>query len=181
MKKNITQFVCFETNVDFDKFIGNWEHYAKKFESKEVKTNLLEQMNVKSRYKYVSQHMASPDELQFTFMKEKRSVILPESKIKVIQAGGYKPMPSITKHPESSDAVKILLFVPKSVFDIEPFKELDFSSLHIFEAYFESCNYSYVLEFIIGESAGEEMIKEIKNLLHNPDVGMYKEALVLAG
>lgn len=175
------QFVCFETTIEFDKFIGNWEHYAKKFESKEVKTSLLEQINVKSRYKYVSQHMASPDELQFTFMKEKRSVILPESKIKVIQAGGYKPLHQIDKQPESSDSFKILLFVPKSVFDIEPFKQMDFLSLHIFEAYFESCNYSYVLEFIVNESAGEELIKEIKGILHNPDVGMYKESLVMQG
>ncbi len=173
------QFVCFETTIEFDKFIGNWEHYAKKFESKEVKTSLLEQVNVKSRYKYVSQHMASPDELQFTFMKEKRSVILPESKIKVIQAGGYKPLQQLNKKNDSNDSCKILLFVPKSVFDIDPFKEMDFISLHIFEAYFESCNYSYVLEFVVNESAGEELIKEIKNILHNPDVGMYKESLVL--
>lgn len=175
------QFVCFETTIDFDKFIGNWEHYAKKFESKEVKTSLLEQVNVKSRYKYVSQHMASPDELQFTFMKEKRSVILPESKIKVIQAGGYKPLQPVLNQPEGNDTFKILLFVPKSVYDIEPFKKMDYISLNIFEAYFESCNYSYVLEFFVKESAGEEIIKEIKNLLHNPDVGMYKEALVLEG
>ena len=181
MKKNIVQFVCFETTIDFEKFIGNWEHYAKKFESKEVKTSLLEQVNLKSRYKYVSQHMASPDELQFTFMKEKRSVILPESKIKVIQAGGYKPLQTLVNQPESNDSYKILLFVPKSVYDIEPFKTMDYLSLHIFEAYFESCNYSYVLEFVVKENSGEEIMKEIKNILHNPDVGMYKESLVLEG
>jgi hypothetical protein len=175
------QFVCFETNIDFEKFIGHWEHYAKKFESKEVKTSLLEQVNVKSRYKYISQHMASPDELQFTFMKEKRSVILPESKIKIIQAGGYKPLQQHVNQPESSDTFKVILFVPKSVYDIEPFKKMAFHSLHIFEAYFESCNYSFVLEFIVNESAGDELMKEIKDILHNPDIGMYKDCSVLEG
>ncbi len=181
MKKNIVQFVCFETNLEFDKFIVNWEHYAKKFESKEVKTNLLEQVNSKSKFRYVSQHMAPQDELQFTFMKEKRSVILPESKIKVIQAGGYKPMQIQSSHHQDPEATKVLLFLAKSIYDIDQFKSLDCLALNIYEAYFESCNYSYILEFFVNETSGEPLMQELKTLLHNPEIGMYKECLVLEG
>ncbi len=181
MKKNIVQFVCFETNLEFDQFISNWEHYAKKFESKEIKSNLLEQvMTAKSRFKYVSQHMAPLDELQFTFMKEKKSVILPESKIKVVQAGGYKPLQIQSSHSEDPDATKILLFIAKSVYDIEPFKGLEFAALNIYEAYFESCNYSYILEFFVNDGS-EELVKTIRELLHNPEIGVYKECLVMEG
>lgn len=181
MKKNIVQFVCFETNIEFDKFLGNWEHYAKKFESKEVKTNLLEQVNTKSKFKYVSQHIAPQDELQFTFMKEKKSVILPESKIKVVQAGGYKPIQVQTSHQDDPDSTKVLLFLGKSVYDIAPFKKMEYQALNVYEAYFESCNYSYILEFFVNETTGESLINELKNMLHNPEVGMYKECLVLEG
>ena len=181
MKKNIVQFVCFETNLEFEKFIVNWEHYAKKFESKEVKTNLLEQVNTKNKFKYVSQHMAPQDELQFTFMKEKKSVILPESKIKVVQAGGYKPIQMESSHHEDPNATKILLFLAKSEYDIAPYKKLAYQALNIYEAYFESCNYSYILEFFVNEEAGEELIKELKSTLHNPEIGMYKECVVVEG
>ena len=181
MKKNIVQFVCFETNLEFDKFIANWEHYAKKFSSKEDKTHLLEQVNTKNKYKYVSQHIANPDELQFTFMKEKKSVILPESKIKVVQAGGYKPIQLQNVTQQDTDQTKILLFLGKSVYDLAPFKTLQYQSLNIYEAYFESSNYSYILEFFVNETTGEELIKELKTMLHNPEVGMYKECLVLEG
>lgn len=181
MKKNIVQFVCFETNLEFDKFIVNWEHYAKKFESKEVKTNLLEQVNTKCKFKYVSQHIAPQDELQFTFMKEKRSVILPESKIKVVQAGGYKPMQIQSSHHEDPDSTKVLLFLSKSIYDIAPFKKLEYHALNIYEAYFESCNYSYILEFFVNDKSGEALITELKVMLHNPEIGMYKECLVLEG
>lgn len=181
MKKNIVQFVCFETNLEFDKFIVNWEHYAKKFESKEVKTNLLEQVNTKSKFKYVSQHMAPQDELQFTFMKEKKSVILPESKIKVVQAGGYKPLQIESSHHEDPDATKVLLFLAKSEYDIAPYKKMPCQALNIYEAYFESCNYSFILEFFVNEEAGNELVKEIKNILHNPEIGMYKECVVVEG
>ncbi len=173
------QFVCFETNIEFDKFIVNWEHYAKKFESKEVKTNLLEQVNDKSKFRYVSQHMAPQDELQFTFMKEKRSVILPESRIKVVQAGGYKPLQMQSSHQQDPESTKILLFLPKSFYDTDIFKGLDYVSLNIYEAYFESCNYSFILEFFVTENKAEALLKELKTLIHNPDIGMYKECLVL--
>ena len=181
MKKNIVQFVCFETNLEFDKFIVNWEYYTKKIGSKEEKTNLMEQVNTKCKFKYVSQHIASPDELQFTFMKEKKSVILPESKIKVIQAGGYKPILMQNTHQQDPDSTKILLFLPKSVYDVTPFKALQYLSLNIYEAYFESSNYSYILEFFVSESNGEALVAELKGMLHNPEIGMYKECLVLEG
>lgn len=182
MKKNIVQFVCFETNLEFEKFIVNWEHYAKKFESKEVKTNLLEQIEgVKSKFKYVSQHIAPQDELQFTFMKEKKSVILPESKIKVVQAGGYKPLQIQSSHQQDPESTKLLLFLSKSVYDIAPFKKLACQSLNVYEAYFESCNYSYILEFFVSENEIEGLLAEIRNIVHNPEVGIYKECLVLEG
>ncbi len=178
-KETIVQFVCFETSVAFDAFIQHWEHYVKKFDTKQVKTNLLQQMAAKNKYKYVSQHVWPEDDFQFTFTKEKPAVTFPETKIRVVQAGGYKPMQIECSHDEDKNAIKILLFLNKAVYDIAPFIALEsYVYLNIYEAYYESCTYSYILEFFVEEADVEELSLQLKNEPRHSEIGIYTECLV---
>ena len=55
-KSTIVQFVCFATNLEPDDFAPKWERYAKRLADQNPETSLLQQVETKSKYRYISRH-----------------------------------------------------------------------------------------------------------------------------
>src|SRR5690349_12375864 len=133
----IVQFVCFETSAEFDEFAPRWEHFAKRFASKDVEVTLQEQTNTKTRFKYVSQQKCPEDNFQFAFMKGRHSENFPDCNVKVFQAGGYVPVKMECLHDSDVHDVKIMFFISGAESDINLYRQLPFYRyLNIYEAYY---------------------------------------------
>jgi hypothetical protein len=178
MKKNtIVQFVCFITQLDFDEFVPKWDNYAKKIMTDPGAT-VLQEAGSKGKYKYVSQHGYSEDNIRFAFTKGKSSDHFAEQKVKVLQAGGYTPLQTgSTYHDENTD-VKVLAFVSHSDNDLDFYRQLATRrSLNIYEAYYESCTYGYILEYYIPESNAADLLQQLKTR-SGIEVAVYRESMV---
>ncbi|MES1216181.1 MAG: hypothetical protein ABUT20_11745 [Bacteroidota bacterium] len=180
MKKDtIFQFVCFVTNLPFEEFVIKWETYAKRFMNKRVETTLQEQFQTKGRFKYISQHQWPHDDFQFEFMEGREgSEQFPEHNVKVVQAGGYTPMQIEYNHHEMNGAVKVMAFISHRENDIDFYKNLSlFRYLNIYEAYYESCTYAYIMEFFVEEIQVADLLQQLKSRT-GIEVAIYKECLV---
>lgn len=180
MKKDtIVQFVCFETPVDTDEFILQWEPYNK-LVSREQEVTLQQESAKKGRFRYVSQHRCHADDFQFVFKKGRRSAHSPEVEIRVREAGGYTPIQVECSHDSDTDESKILVFISTAEADLEGFRQLpDYHYLNIYQAYYESCTYSYILEFYIENNHAARLMELVKMQNRTAETGMYKECLVL--
>ena len=181
MKKNtIVQFVCFVTNLDLDQFGVKWEHYSKAFMAGTDNMSLqrAQDTNNRHKYKYISQHECSTENFRFDFMKERTSEHFPEHTAKVVQAGGFMPVQVQCRHVEDKDDVKIIAFIDGPETDFSFYHRQTYRHLNIYEAYYESCAYSYIMEFIIQESEAAALVKELK-VRPGVEAVIYKECSVL--
>jgi hypothetical protein len=175
----IFQFVCFITNLDFEAFAPRWEHYAKRFMRKNVETTLQQQSETKGRFKYISQHEWPQEDFQFAFMEERKgSEHFPEHNVKVVQAGGYTPVQIECRHNETAGDVKIMAFISHRENDIDFYRQLSlYRYLNIYQAYYESCSYAYILEFFVEETNVADMMQQLKARA-GIEIARYKECLV---
>lgn len=179
MKKDtIVQFVCFVTNLDLEEFAPNWERYAKRFINKNADAVLQEQViQSKNKYRYVSKHEWPQRDFQFSFMNEKKSEHFPERNVRVIQVGGYIPLEAQKKSQKDGDT-RVIAFVSHNETDLDFYRHLPYyRNLYIHQAYYESCTYGYVLEFVVDEINAKDLLLELK---HRPGVetGVYRDCLV---
>lgn len=180
MKKDtIFQFVCFVTNLDFEEFVIKWELYAKRFMHKRVETTLQEQSQGKQKFKYISQHQWSQEDFQFSFMEgRKSSEHFPEHNVKVMQAGGYTALQIECPHNEPNGNIKVMAFISPNEHDIDFYKRSpSYRHLNIYEAYYESCTYSYIMEFFAEETELADLLLQLRTRT-GIEVGIYKECLV---
>ena len=177
----VVQFVCFETSVNTEEFIPRWEYYAKYFCNKNVEVTLQEQTNTKSKFKYVSQQKCPEDNFQFAFMKGRLSENFPDCSVKVFQAGSYMPVQIECIHDTDTHDVKIIFFINGPESDITLYKQVPFYRfLNIYEAYYESCSYQYILEFFVEELHARDLMRQLKLRTSDAEIGMYKECLILS-
>ena len=177
----VFQFVCFETNVEVDEFVPKWEYYAKRFANKDVEVTLQQQTNTKNKFKYVSQQKCPEDNFQFAFMKGRLSENFPDCNVKVFQAGGYMPLQIECIHDSDTHDVKIMFFINGAESDITLYKQLPFYRfLNIYEAYYESCSFQYILEFFVEETHARDLMRQLKLRTSDAEIGMYKECVVLS-
>jgi hypothetical protein len=181
MKKDtLVQFVCFETALELDTFIPQWEHFAKESGNKKPEAIILQQALSKIRFKYVSQHIWPQDDFQFVFMKGRRSEHFPESRVKVVQAGGYTPL-QIGHKKHDDDALKIMVFTTNAQTDIASLTNLQtYQSLNVYQAYYESSMYSYILEYFVQEMHAADLLQQLKMQTTGADIALYRECLVTA-
>jgi hypothetical protein len=180
MKKDkIVQFVCFETKAESGTFISQWELYNDMVKVKQDVT-LLEESAYKNKYRFISQHRYSPDEVQFVFKKGIRSTHIHEVEMKIKEIGGYSPIQSDFSNDSDTEESKILLFLNCNESELKFFRQLpDYHFLNIYQAFYESCNYSYILEYFIENKFAEQLIDTVKAQNRNAEIGMYKECYVL--
>jgi hypothetical protein len=181
MKKDkIVQFVFFETTLDSEAFILQWEQYKRSVKSN-INVTLQQQVLKNGTFKYISQHPCPSGEFQFIFMKERRSSKSPEVEIKRKQAGGY----SVLQHEANNDLKahesKIFVFILKPETDLDLFRQFSVhGKLNIYEAYYENCDFAYILEFFVKNEYAGDVLQQLKILTSFEEAGIYKECLVHA-
>ncbi len=181
MKKDaIVQFVCFDTNAGTEEFIVQWEQYNKMV-SIDQEVILQQATGTKNTFNYVSQHWCVASDFQFVFKKGKRSAHSPELEMRVKEAGGYTQVQTECKRETDDHESKLFVFISAGTADLEVYKQLDaYKYLNIYQAYYESCAFTYILEFFADDIQLPQLIEEIK--IHNrlSETGIYKECLVPA-
>lgn len=175
MEKNtIMQFVCFETRLETDTFISLWEPYAKQLLRDSGDIVLQEALAEKNRnrFKYMSQHECNRSDFQFAFMKGR--VHFRDNKAKIIQAGGYIPVQVQCQHNDVKGDVKVIAFLAANDTDMEFYHRQTYRHLNIYEAYFENCAYSYILEFFIQEPEAPALVDQLRSR-RGVEVALFKE------
>jgi hypothetical protein len=176
-KDSIIQFVGFITNLEFEEFVAKWEFYAKRFHTASSGIILQESVS-KSRFKYLSQHVWAGKDFRFAFMKERNSEHFPEHNVKVLQAGGYTALQAERRRNEDNGDIKIMAFTNHNENDINFYKQLPgYNHLNIYQAYYESCSYGYILEFFMPETDSLVLVQQLKTRA-GTEVAIYRECMV---
>ena len=181
IKDKIIQFVCFVTKIGSDQFITEWEPYAKKLQHKKQEPNLLELgSDVKNRYRYISQHEWADGDFKFSFMNKSKSEHFPENEVQVVQVGGYILMLPSKKHTEEEDDVKLMAFISHNEYDLDFYRELPMlRHILVYQAYYESCIYGYILELHTGEAHADELLQLLEKR-NGVTAAIYKDCSVTA-
>ncbi len=174
MQKNkIVQFVCFETRIDTEQFIMEWEQYTRSVNSNSDVT--LQQSEKNGVFRYIAQHRSETGEFQFIFTKARRSSRTPEVEIRVKQAGGYSILQVERMNDTYADESKIFAFITDTQADLNVYRQSpSHSKLNIYEAYYENCQYAYILEFFVKNKYVSELLDQLKQY-HAVETGIYKE------
>jgi len=177
-KETIVQFVCFETVGESSEFISQWGQYSKGMGNiQQIK--LQQEMGNKRRARYLSQHSCYKDDFKFVFKKERRSAHFPEVEMKVRQLGGYTVLQIQCNHKSGINESKIFVFVNGNEATVNTFRELShYRFLNIYEAYFESSNYNYILEFFVENNHSADFLDQLKSQNRHFESGMYKECIL---
>jgi hypothetical protein len=176
-KDSIIQFVGFITNLNFDEFVAQWERYAKEVMTSPGAVILQQETDSKSRYKYLSQHEYEEQNFRFDFMQGRSSEHFPDQKVKVEQLGGYTPLDASHFHHDEGADIKTIAFISHRENDIGFYRALPHRHLNIYQAYYESCAYGYILEFFTPEAEASELLRELKKR-PGIEVAAYRECLI---
>jgi hypothetical protein len=179
MRKDKTvQFVCFETILDTERFITQWEHFIRSANSDVDVT--LQQSEKNGVFKYIAQHRYAAGEFQFVFTKATRSSRIPEVEIKAKQAGGYSIVQLERPADSRADESKVFAFLLNPQADLSVYKQLSLlCKLNIYEAYYENCQYAYILEFFVKNKNITELMEQLK-LQEVNEARVYKECVLQA-
>ena len=168
------QFVCFETALDKEQFLKRWERYTHSLNSNVNVT--LQQSEGNGVFRYIAQHRFASHELQFKFSNEPRSRIV-HVPIKTSQAGGYSILQAERLDDSVRNESKIFVFLTDSIVDLNIYKQLFApGNLNIYQAYYENCKYTYILEYFV-ETKNTASVQEELKQFSIADVGIYKECL----
>ena len=181
MKKDtLYQFVCFATNLNIDVFSPEWERFAKKLKGKKNEPGLQQQAaDSKARYRYVSQHEWPDHDFNFKFMGDRKSEHFPDHPVRVVQIGGYAPMKPGKRFTAEDNQVRLIAFLGHNNTDIDFYQTLPFvQHFELYQAYYESCHYGYVVELFVQEEDAEELLTQL-NQRPGLEAGIYRESLVV--
>ena len=171
----IVQFECFETELQREDFIIQWSPLAKALVDNNSDIRLHERSGGNNKFRYISKHEWPESNFSFRFMKGRNSDFFNEHLVKITQAGGYMPLQVEYQDGISQGYDKIILLLPITQQDVEPFKKLSFHRyLNIYQSYFESCLYSYILEFFVPEKQREDFLHWLSLNKYLQDAGIYK-------
>ncbi len=178
-KDTIVQFVGFVTDLGLDEFAPKWEHYAKRFMSKKTDSTLQEQVPAnRNKFRFVSKHEWADRDFHFSFMNEKKSEHFPEHNVRVVQTGGYIPLHTKKRSREENDDTRLIAFISHDENDIDYYRRIAlYRHLEIYQAYYESCTYGYVLEFFVPEADAGVLLLLLKQR-PGVEAGIYKDCLV---
>jgi hypothetical protein len=180
IEESIVQFVSYETSMNTEEFIVQWEKFTKRFLSKGIEVSLQEQAMGKNKFKFVSRNVWPQDSFQFVFMEGRLSHNFPEGHVKVIEAGGYTPL-QIECNRAKPDTIKMLVFAKSPQLDITALKNIPgYKHLNIYEAYYESCKYAFIFEYFIKESQLDTFREQLNGQGILAEIGVYRECGMVA-
>ncbi|HET9826835.1 MAG TPA: hypothetical protein VFP87_15965 [Chitinophagaceae bacterium] len=179
MKENtIVQFVMFETALDREAFIPKWEQYKQAMGNTQ-KIVLQQRILKNGKFKYISQHNCSSSEFKFVFNKERKVSKTAEAEVKKKLAGGYSTLQLEFVGETKSDESKILIFILDPAADLDGFRQFCVhGKLNIYEAYYQNCEFSYILEFFVKNEYAADVVQQLKILTSFTEAGIYKECHV---
>ena len=158
---NIVQFVCFETTLDSDQFSKRWEEYRRSVNSDIDVT--LQQCDEEKVYKYIAQHRDTENELRFVFSKRAGPSRIRREAVSVKQAGGYLVLQSERTSETKADESKIFVFLISPRVDLNVYREVTaYLKLNIYEAYYENCSYTNILEYFVKNKCVQELLEQLK-------------------
>ena len=176
VKNTIVQFVCFTTRLEPEEFIALWEPYARELGDDMEDFILQEAVAISkgNKFNYISQHQCKSADFSFTFMKGRSRSHFSEHKAKVVQAGGYYSRQVQFLHDEEKGGVKVFAFLDHHETELDFFQQQSCRHLNIYEAYFENCTYSYIMEYFIEENEVPVLVKQLKTRT-GIEVDVFKE------
>ncbi len=170
----IVQFVSFETTVASNEFRAQWEEYNKLVAGKQEVT-LQQEVDGKDLFRYLSQHRFDESDFQFTFKKERRTARSHEIEMRIKEAGGYLALQTECDHETTANNCKIFVFLSRTP-ELKDYKELlSYQYLNIYEAYYESCAYTFILEYFVENNHVPELVEQLKLYNRISEIGVYKE------
>jgi hypothetical protein len=179
MKKDtIIQFVCFITNLRPDEFVPAWESYARRLMNKKTEPVLQQLTASKNKFRYISYHEWPGNDFHFSFMLGRNSEHFREQNVKVVQAGGYSLLQSEGKRKRTDNDTRLIVFISPNETDMEFYRLLPFyHHLTIYQAYYESCVYSYIMEFFVAKHDAEAL-EQLLQQRPGVETGISRECLV---
>lgn len=167
------QFVCFETKLNKEQFAKRWEQYGRSLNSNVNVT--LQQSEKNGMFSYIAQHRLTSSELEFKFSNEGRTSRIVQVPIKTMLAGGYSILQTNRLNNTSDNESKIFIFLSDRQADFTVYKKLFApENLNIYEAYYENCIYSYILEYYVKTRDAAILLAQLKEY-NMADIGIYKE------
>ncbi|MGZ4049849.1 MAG: hypothetical protein ACXVNN_10830 [Bacteroidia bacterium] len=167
------QFVCFETKLNKEQFAKRWEQYGRSLNSNVDVT--LQQSEKNGMFSYIAQHRLTSSELEFKFSNEGRTSRIVQVPIKTMLAGGYSIVQANHSNNTVSNESKIFIFLTDRQADLTIYKKLFVpGNLNIYEAYYENCVFSYILEYYVKTKDAAALLEQLKEY-NIADVGIYKE------
>ena len=174
--EKIVQFVCFETPLDSEEFILQWEQFDKSVNSEMDVT--LQQSEKNGTFKYIAQHRYVASDTAFAFTKAKKSSRMPEIPIRVKQAGGYSMLQAERNDDARENENKLFAFIIDPTADLDDYKNAAApGKLNIYEAYYENCQFAYVLEFFVSKNKAASLLEQVRSY-HPDEVGIYKDCVL---
>ena len=173
----MVQFVYFETHLDSSQFIEQWERFTRSVNlDPDV---ILQQSEKKGSFTYLAQHHCAAGDFEFVFARTRRpknhTISVP---IRTEHLGGYAFLESERKNDLEVGESKVFAFLTNSQADLDSYRQMcPQSNLNIYEAYYESCKYAYILEFFLKNELAADLERELK-LSNAGEIGIYKECVL---
>lgn len=169
----LVHFVCFETSLNTEQFIKRWEDYSRPVDSDLDVT--LQQCEKDGMFYYIAQHRCVAGELQFMFTKPARSSRIRQIIIKLKHAGGYSVLQAERMDDAHVNESKVFAFITSPQTDLDTYRQLtNHSKLNIYQAYYENCEYAYILEFFVKNRDASELLNQLKQNAV-AEIGVYHE------
>jgi len=170
----IVRFVTFETTEAANEFRAKWEESNKLMAGRSSVT-LQQKIDEKNLHHYLSQYRSHEDDIEFTFKKQRRSAHDPEMEMRVTEVGGYSTLQLECDHEAAADDCKIFVFLNKDP-ELKLYRELlSYHHLNIYQAYYESSAYTYILEFFVDDKEVPSFVDQLKLYNKVSEISVYKE------
>jgi len=174
-EQTIVQFVVFETTLDSREFWVRWEQYNQSMHD-EATVTLQRHVLKNGHFKYVAQHKCSSKEFQFVFNNKRKPSKNPGAEIRKKLAGGYSVIQLQCTGETKPDESKIMIFILDQSTDLDSFRQFSVhGKLNIYEAYYENCEFAYILEFFVKNEYAADVLQQLKILTSFAEAGIYKE------
>lgn len=170
-QNTIVQFVGFITNLDMEKFLLRWGYYVQQLKHNHAQPVLQKQNGTKSRLKYISQHPATQGDFKFAFMNKRDSAHFPEHDVRVVHAGGYMPVQIEASQQDRDRNANVMVLIKNQEANINFYRKLlHYRKLNIYQAYYENCAYSFIMEFFVKEADAADFMLQLNTGNGKPQI-----------
>lgn len=163
-QESIVHFLCFITALDTKEFATQWDDYVKALNINKKKAILYKEIKAgKNSFGYIAKVELNEEDFQLPFINERKPGHLSESGVRVLQLGGYMAVKQEPVMHDNNKNTIIIAFVQHNENDMAYYQDLPlYSQLSIHQAYYESSNYGYIMEFIVPAPEAETLLQLIE-------------------